>query len=153
MIRKIIKILIVLICMFTIFSFSSDNDVESNKKSDGVIIRTCKLFLKKDLSEKEQRKYIEKYVVFVRKTAHFSIYLLLGLSIISLIKEYRQVDIKAIIIALIVSILYAISDEIHQIFVSGRSGELFDVIIDSLGSITGIYLYYLYTKIRRKKHE
>lgn len=153
MIKKIIKLLIVLFCMFTIFSFSSDNNIESNKKSDGVIIRTCRLFLRKDLSEKEKTKYIEKYVVLVRKTAHFSIYLLLGLSIISLLKEYRQININAIIIALIISILYAVSDEIHQMFIPGRSGELLDVILDSLGSITGIYLYYLFTKIRRNKYE
>ena len=153
MIKKIIKIIIVLICMFTIFMFSSDNDVESNKKSDGVIINAYKIFLGKNLSKKEQKYYIEKYVTYVRKTAHFLIYLILGLSIISLIKEYREVDTKAIIIALIISIVYAVSDELHQTFISGRSGEVRDVIIDSLGSLTGIYLYYLYNKIRRKKYE
>lgn len=153
MVKKIIKMIIVLICMFTIFMFSSDNDVESNKKSDGVIINAYKIFTRKSLSKKEQKKYIEKYVTFVRKSAHFLIYLILGLSIISLIKEYREVDTKAIIIALIISIVYAVSDELHQTFISGRSGEVRDVIIDSLGSLTGIYLYYLYNKIRRKKYE
>lgn len=153
MIKKIIKIIIVLICMFTIFMFSSDNDVESNKKSDGVIINAYKIFLRKNLSKKEQKYYIEKYVTYVRKTAHFLIYLILGLSIISLIKEYREVDTKAIIIALMISVIYAASDELHQTFIPGRSGEIRDIIIDSLGSLTGIYIYYLYSKIRRKKYE
>lgn len=151
MIKKIIKIIIVLICMLTIFMFSSDNDVESNKKSDGVIINAYKIFLGKNLSKKEQKYYIEKYVTYVRKTAHFLIYLILGLSIISLIKEYREVDTKAIIIALMISVIYAASDELHQTFIPGRSGEIRDIIIDSLGSLTGIYIYYLYNKIRRKK--
>lgn len=153
MIIKIVKVFIVLFCMFTIFMLSADDNNESNKKSDGLIIKACKILVRKDLSEKEQQAYIDKYVTFVRKSAHFTIYLLLGLSIISLIKEYRQIDIKSLIIALIISVLYAVSDEIHQILVPGRSGEIRDVLIDSIGSLTGIYLYYLFYKIRRKKYE
>lgn len=153
MIIKIVKVFIVLLCMFTIFMLSADDNNESNKKSDGLIIKACKILVRKDLSEKEQQAYIDKYVTFVRKSAHFTIYLLLGLSIISLIKEYRQIDIKSLIIALIISVLYAVSDEIHQILVPGRSGEIRDVLIDSIGSLTGIYLYYLFYKIRRKKYE
>lgn len=153
MIIKIVKVFIVLFCMFTIFMLSADDNNESNKKSDGLIIKACKILVRKDLSEKEQQTYIDKYVTFVRKSAHFTIYLLLGLSIISLIKEYRQIDIKSLIIALIISVLYAVSDEIHQILVPGRSGEIRDVLIDSIGSLTGIYLYYLFYKIRRKKYE
>lgn len=153
MIIKILKVFIVFLCMFTIFMLSADDNNESNKKSDGLIIKACKILVRKDLSEKEQQAYIDKYVTFVRKSAHFTIYLLLGLSIISLIKEYRQIDIKSLIIALIISVLYAVSDEIHQILVPGRSGEIRDVLIDSIGSLTGIYLYYLFYKIRRKKYE
>ena len=114
MIIKIVKVFIVLFCMFTICMLSADDNNESNKKSDGLIIKACKILVRKDLSEKEQQTYIDKYVTFVRKSAHFTIYLLLGLSIISLIKEYRQIDIKSLIIALMISVLYAVSDEIHQ---------------------------------------
>ena len=153
MIRKIIKISIVLLCMTIIFLFSSDNATESNKKSDGVIINMCKLFTGHDLNSKEKKNYIGKYVVYVRKSAHFMIYLILGISLISLIGEYRQLDIKAIIIALTIAILYAISDEIHQLFVSGRSGEILDVFIDSIGSIMGVSIYYLLSKIRRNTNE
>ena len=65
----------------------------------------------------------------------------------------NYLDIKAIIIALIICILYSISDEIHQLFVSGRAGQVKDVFLDSLGSTTGIIFYYLYYQLRRKKHE
>ena len=40
--------------------------------------------------------------------------------------------------------LYSISDEIHQIFVPGRSCELLDVFIDTCGSLIGIISCYKY---------
>jgi VanZ family protein len=39
--------------------------------------------------------------------------------------------------------LYAASDEFHQLFVPGRSGEVKDVLIDSAGAVTGALLFYL----------
>lgn len=151
MIRKIIKLIIVVLCMVIIFSFSTDTGTESNKKSDGVIISICKTFIKHDLSTKEKEKYINKYVKLVRKSAHFLIYLILGISIISLIKEYQIINSKALLIAITISFLYACSDEIHQLFVNGRTGKIIDVLIDTLGSIVGVYLYYYIYKFRRKK--
>ena len=151
--RKIIKIFIVLLCMIIIFSFSSDNDKASDKKSDGVIISVAKLIKRNNLSKKEKIKYINKYVVFVRKGAHFIIYFALGLSLISLIREYRILDLKAILIALLIAILYACSDEFHQLFISGRSGQISDIFLDSFGSFIGISIYYLIYKIRSKKYE
>lgn len=151
--RKIIKIFIVLLCMIIIFSFSSDNDKASDKKSDGVIISVAKLIKRNNLSKKEKIKYINKYVVFVRKSAHFIIYFALGLSLISLIREYRILDLKAILIALLIAILYACSDEFHQLFISGRSGQISDIFLDSFGSFIGISIYYLIYKIRSKKYE
>ena len=151
--RKIIKIFIVLLCMIIIFSFSSDDDKASDKKSDGVIISVAKLIKRNNLSKKEKIKYINKYVVFVRKGAHFIIYFALGLSLISLIREYRILDLKAILIALLIAILYACSDEFHQLFISGRSGQISDIFLDSFGSFVGISIYYLIYKIRSKKYE
>ena len=48
-------------------------------------------------------------------------------------------------------LLYAMSDEYHQTFVMGRSGELRDVLIDSLGIITGIVLTVLILKLFKSK--
>jgi VanZ family protein len=42
---------------------------------------------------------------------------------------------QAGILAIIITILYGISDEIHQSFVSHRSTEFYDVIFDGIGAI------------------
>ena len=151
MYKKIFKILIVLLCMICIFTFSEDNGEKSNKKSDGTIIFISRFIVGHKLSKQEQIKYINKYVVLVRKSAHFIIYLILGLSIISLLYEYKIVNTKAIIIALIISILYACSDEIHQIFIPGRTGRIIDVFIDGMGAFIGIMTYYLFHKRKEKR--
>jgi len=49
--------------------------------------------------------------------------------------------IRRILLAIIFSSLYGISDEIHQHFVPGRTADLFDAAADTLGSICGAFVY------------
>ena len=53
---------------------------------------------------------------------------------------------KTAAIALSVGFLYAVSDEVHQIFVPGRAGQLRDVLIDTTGVLLGIFLCSLFFK-------
>lgn len=146
--KKIIKLLLVLIVMVIIFMFSSENDVNSTKKSDGIIIRTTEFILNRKLTDKEKELYIDKYVVVVRKTAHFTIYFLLGLFFCSFLKEFDFNNKKLLIYTILFVFLYACSDEIHQLFIKGRSGEILDVLIDTFGGFTSSFIY---TIFRRKK--
>lgn len=151
--KKIIKLTLVILCMVLIFCFSSDNADASTKKSDGIIIKTCEFVLGRELTEEEKVKYIDDFVFIVRKGAHLTIYLILGVLLMSYFKELYLVNKKGLIIAFIICFLYACSDEIHQAFVPGRSAEFRDVLIDSLGSLIGIYFYYFINIIRRRLHE
>jgi VanZ family protein len=45
--------------------------------------------------------------------------------------------------ALLLVALYAASDEIHQAFVPGRSGQVSDVIVDSIGGAIGLGVLWL----------
>ena len=58
---------------------------------------------------------------------------------------------NAVIIAMIIGVAYATSDEIHQLFVGGRSGRVVDVVIDSIGICTGIVMYRLVQKILKDR--
>ena len=51
-----------------------------------------------------------------------------------------------ILISLLICIMYSCTDEIHQIFIEGRSGEILDVLIESIGSFIGIILIKKNTK-------
>ena len=134
--------------MIIIFTFSNDNNVESNKKSDGIIVRTTESILNRKLSDKEKEIYIDKYVVYVRKMAHFTLYFLLGLTFISFLKEFNLDNKKLVIYTVVFVFIYACSDEIHQLFINGRSGEILDAIIDTLGGTTSSLIY---IGLRRKR--
>ncbi|OOE14457.1 VanZ family protein [Fictibacillus arsenicus] len=89
---------------------------------------------------------------FIRKAAHFSMYFGLGFLI------YRALSLSILnkrlvfIPSWVITILYAISDEIHQGFTPNRSPHIEDVMIDAIGGLFGIILAWLiYKKIRTKR--
>ncbi|MBO6195185.1 MAG: VanZ family protein [Bacilli bacterium] len=131
--KTIIKILLVVVWMIVIFCFSNQVSDDSTRLSDGFIKNTiCKV------SKSDCDNTIEKTFTPVRKCAHFCVYLILGL----LVMNCFNIEKKYIIYSLLICLLYSISDEIHQLFVSGRSGEVLDVFIDTCGSLLGISALY-----------
>lgn len=133
--KTIIKIILVIIWMIVIFSFSNQKAVDSTKLSDGFIRNTISKVINDDRPET-----ISKFVTPVRKSAHFCVYLILGL----LVMNCFSINKKYILYSIVICLLYSISDEIHQIFVPGRSGEVLDVIIDTFGSFIGVMSNYKY---------
>ena len=77
-------------------------------------------------------------------------YAVLGVLIFIQIKLYRlfTTDWKKIWTAVLLVMIYAATDEFHQLFVDGRSGQFRDVLIDTFGGIAGIYIIYLICKLR-----
>ena len=53
--------------------------------------------------------------------------------------------------ALLICVLYAVSDEVHQIFVPGRGAEVKDVLIDSAGASVGVLMYLVISRLRKKE--
>ena len=141
---KVIKILLLILCMGTIFFFSSDNGERSSGKSHSIVYSVGEFFMGRNLTEKEKGYYVEHFDTPVRKLAHFTIYFLLGLLFISNLKEYSVLTKKSILYTIIFVFLYACSDEIHQLFVNERSGEILDVLLDTIGGSCSSYLYYLF---------
>ena len=92
----------------------------------------------------------------VRKLAHFSEYLVLGIFLMLFADGFRMPKgsgfgccfLKRGLPAWIGGTLYAVTDEIHQRFVPGRSCELRDVCIDAAGVLTGVLIWLLIRKLR-----
>ena len=81
--------------------------------------------------------------VFVRKGAHFTEFLALGVSLLYTVKDYDDSRHSLFTVALLswgIAVLYAMTDEFHQRFVQGRSGEIRDVMIDACGAAAGILI-------------
>ena len=134
----------------------SSNDSNSRSKD---IIRKGVVVVDKVFHKNMDKDHIERIVIKLnypfRKICHFTEYFILGLLVISLISEYIMISRKAIIIGIIICLLYAVSDELHQLFTSGRSARVFDVLVDTSGSTVAIFIYTFIKNIflRRKKYE
>jgi len=134
-----ILIVLLLGTFWLIFGFSSQEAEESTgismKVSEDIINVT-----RSNESPKVKFELAKSIEPIIRKLAHFSIYTLVGLLLMALVSTYKLTLRKRIIISLIIGFLYACSDEIHQLFVSGRSGEIRDVLIDTSGVLVGILI-------------
>ena len=77
------------------------------------------------------------------KVLHFVAYALLGALFLRAFKTSRiKNNVRFILIlSVLLSFLYGISDEIHQHFIPYRSADLMDVLADMLGGLTGVYIY------------
>mgnify|MGYP001851921371 CR=1 FL=1 len=155
LLKKIVKGFIVILCMMIIFYFSQDTGIQSTKKSDGVILEVSSFLGVHDLSMKEQQFLIDTFVVPVRKSAHFLIYLVLGITLISFLREFLLSPHKLVLISIFLAFLYACSDEVHQLFVIGRSGQFSDVVLDTIGASVGVLFYYILfrKKLKEEKYE
>ncbi|SIS42557.1 VanZ family protein [Salimicrobium flavidum] len=85
----------------------------------------------------------EQLHYLVRKGAHvFASFLLAVLLYISSGRWY---------VAFLLSVIYAATDEFHQTFISGRSGQISDVGIDSIGVLLGLLFFQAFIKKRVQK--
>lgn len=153
MIKKIICWVLVILCAASIFYFSDQPAKQSNKTSKSTISTVFQINPKfRKLSDVKKNQRVMTMHTIMRKLAHFSLYALLGALIFIALSNYK-LKLKWLW-AVLASLLYAISDEFHQTFVLGRSGELRDVGIDTLGAACGIavtlLLFLLWKKVIRK---
>ncbi len=145
--KIIISWIAVILCMALIFKLSSQPAVQSGKLSGEVTNINIKVIEK----VKPNTKFnIVKLDHMVRKNAHFFIYLGLGILTINALKRSGVSGYKCRVFALLICILYASSDEIHQIFVPGRAAMVKDVMIDSAGAAVGILVYLGLSKVKTR---
>lgn len=148
--KIILKTILIIVWMFTIFNFSSQNGTESSGTSDKILVKIIEVVKNKQLNSIEKEEYINKYSFVIRKAAHFTAYFILGLLVLWLIKDLYYITPTTFIFSLIFCFIYSCTDEIHQLFINGRHGSLIDVLIDTSGALTAITIFYLILKKRIK---
>lgn len=141
-------LLIAVYCM--IFGFSAETGEESGSRS-GMISRVCvetinKVFAR-GWSEQEIELKSEWIETPIRKLAHFTEYGITAVLIYILVCQWTEPKRKVLLFTVLWVFLTAASDEIHQLFVADRDGNLRDVIIDTMG---GIFWLYLSTVMRKR---
>ena len=139
--------------MALIFSMSAQNATESDKTSGNVIESVLSVIYPgfDGLSEESKAELISSFQFIARKTAHFSLYAILGLLSFLTVISYRNLKFGLrTALSAAICLLYAVSDEVHQLFVPGRSGEIRDVCIDFCGSLLMITVLALSARYIKK---
>ena len=138
---RIVAAILLAFCISLIFKFSSENATVSAKRSSVVVEKAVKVVYKDydRFPKDKQVKVTEKVSHIIRKMAHFLIFAALGFCAFLNLTLYEGIKQKfKYLFSAVFSLLYAISDEVHQMFVAGRGPSPVDVGIDFCGAILGI---------------
>lgn len=124
--------------MAVIFSLSTE--IGSAARTAGLLYQILHRFFPEWLRQATPEQLFELHY-WVRKGAHFTEYLILTLLAY---RAFRYGEAwrhwRALGYSGSFSILYAFTDEFHQVFISSRSPSLRDVGIDALGAMTGFVI-------------
>lgn len=154
MIKKIILWILVISWMTVIFAFSAQEATTSKKTSSSLITAVVHFFdTDNSLTKQQIEDIVENMTVIVRKGAHFTAYAFLGLLLALLLGQYNIFGLKQLLLSVFTAFLYACSDEFHQTFVKGRSGELRDVGIDTAGALCGALFIIAITVLIHKRRD
>ena len=141
----IIFAILTILWMGLIFILSATPATKSAQESKAVV-RSVVVSTSKD--SKDIDPLVDNLNKPFRKMAHASVYLVLSILVSCLLWSLKKYKLYINnIINILWCFLYACSDEFHQTFVVGRSGELTDILIDTFGAIIGILLFGVVYKI------
>ena len=137
----------VLVWMLVIFSASSDT--KSFQHSSRILEPVIRWLFPHMLD-----RTVWDIVYVLRKCAHLTEYAVLALLLLRALRKpvrhdarpWRWADAGW---AILLVILYAASDEIHQLFVPLREGKIGDVIIDASGGIAGLLMLWVIGRLTR----
>ena len=129
--------------MCLIFMFSAQDADESSQLSYHVGVKVLTI-----ANETLDRGWTQRHIEhlseigqhYIRKTAHFSEYFLLAVSVAFPLYVYGVRGIWLVLSAGGFCVAFACLDEYHQSFVDGRSPQKFDVFIDSCGVLLGVII-------------
>lgn len=142
------------LCMlYLIFYMSSQEGAASStmsyQVSKTIVLAYNKIF-SKGYPNEILNELIHQIHPFIRKTAHFTEFFVLAVTVVFPLYVYKIRGIFLIILGELFCIGVAFLDEYSQSFVLGRSPSYRDVMIDSAGAFCGILIAWLVCYIGRK---
>ena len=140
--KKHIRLILLILWMILIFYMSAQPQLESETTSNLVaeLIYGIYAFIFPN-NHLDVAVFLERYIHPIRKLAHFTEFMILGILVYLNSRDYTKKN--NVFYSILFSVLYAVSDEIHQLFVDGRYCDIRDMGIDTAGALTGILLCHL----------
>jgi VanZ family protein len=144
-----------LLMMVIIFSFSAKPAVSSDKSSMFLADKILKVYenlTDHSLQGLEREETLSLIDHIVRKCAHFTEFGILAFTVAIHFWIRKRKGFRLFAWTVAVTAAYAATDEIHQLFVPGRSVRLWDVLIDTSGAAAGACFFCILAAILLKKN-
>ena len=141
---RVLSVVAVVSWMVLIFWFSAKTAGTSSAMSGGLIEKIAGFFNSEfdTISAVERAEIVERLQWFVLKEAHFSEYAMLVLLVSNALRSFSIKNRVRLLSAPVISLVYAVSDEIHQYFVPGRACRFLDIAIDFGGAVCGAAVFF-----------
>lgn len=148
---KILRLVIAILLiadMALIFMFSNQKATKSDQTSSSVIVQLVKIIHSDFDSWNGEKQFstVQSYQFIVRKAAHMTEFASLGVLSCAMALTFGF-RFKNLMFAFLCAVFYAATDEVHQLFVEGRSGQLSDVLVDSAGILIGFLCFTALTMV------
>lgn len=120
------------------FWFSHQPAEESTVASDGLsylLLRAAGKIKMIDITGVDLEKMCQLMATPVRKSAHAIEFAALDAALLFALRFRNMRGWQWMKTALIMTVIYACSDEFHQLFIPGRAGMVTDVLVDSTGAM------------------
>jgi VanZ family protein len=150
---RIITWIPAVIMMVIIFIYSAKPAVISDGTSTPIAKAALSIFeyFFGTISDTVRPEWLDTANFIVRKTAHITEYMVLALCMSWPLWKDKLRGKKLMLIAFASCVAYAGTDEIHQLFIEGRSGNLKDVGIDAIGCAIGSLLFWVIARQVEKR--
>lgn len=160
-IGTLVSWVLVLLCALAIFLMSA-TPADLSQMESGTIARWLAPLLHpgfETLDLLAQEDLLQQMDHVVRKLAHATEFAMLGFLLANALQRTRRPGqharhrprrLSQVMTATFLCALYAVSDEVHQLFVPGRASMATDVLIDTAGALMGILLLHAVLALARK---
>lgn len=136
----------VLAWMLVIFVLSSQPAQSSNKSSRnlaGIAVKAAALLpgMADNVKDSDMRGNIDRLNDLLREAAHAAVYFILAVLVMFAAEKGGLKRKRALLPAFAICAAYSVSDEIHQLYVPGRTFQGGDLLMDSAGIVLGLAVY------------
>ena len=139
--------------MYNDYSFCMNNELSNTKSKDTIntIVESSVVVTNKDISKDNLNSIVNDLNKSLRKCMHSFVFFILVILFINAFNNSNIRSYKCYLFSIVLSFIYACFDEFHQLYVTGRTGQLMDIGIDMIGVLFGVLVIYNYRLLVEEK--
>ena len=132
--------------MYNDYSFCMNNELSNTKSKDTIntIVESSVVVTNKDISKDNLNSIVNDLNKSLRKCMHSFVFFILVILFINAFNNSNIRNYRCYLFSIVLSFIYACFDEFHQLYVTGRTGQLMDIGIDMIGVLFGVLVFYIY---------